>query len=194
MDETPRAGTSRESEAMSRTVFFLRLADVLLLAVLFLLSIDWWNEVPGPLPVPGDATGAAGDRGGTGFASWFALPLIGAGMTVFFFALPLLKGPTERRPWLISLPRRKTFHRLPPDARKRVIHAAFGLLSFYPLPALLFLLYGQWTRFCVATGSTETFPPLMAVLFGAVVLVATAVYLVVLDAIIRREARKAGTG
>ncbi|MHC4600527.1 MAG: hypothetical protein ACYS47_16145 [Planctomycetota bacterium] len=173
-------------------VLGLQLLNVGFLALLCALSVDWWLRLPERVPIH-YTPGVGPDRwSGPSVCSWFGLPAIGVAVTAAFMAARGLKGLADRHPWLISLPRGKLFSKLPPEARGRVLHAAFNRMALFPIPINLFLLYVQWVGFEVARGVTVSVHWTGKAALFAGALVVLAVYLGSLDFHIRRAAKKAG--
>ena len=192
MAEDSKNGRTTADRRAGRFSWAVQLVNVGILAVLFGISIDWWGKLPERIAVHYGADGAPDRWAGPGPGSWFALPLVAATLTAFFLVLRVLKGISERFPWIVSLPSRKTFLELPPQARARVIDTAFNLLSLFPIPANLFLLYSQWISYGVASGEVKTLHWGVTASFlsssGAILLF----YILVLHASVRREARASG--
>ena len=96
------------------------------------------------------------------------------------------------RPPYASAPRRKTFLVLPEAARKRVLSAAFRRITLFPLPANLFILYGQWVNYGIATGRPVDLPWWTVAIFLASALALLVEYLASLHRLVGREAAAAG--
>jgi len=186
----PTCDRSRRAPAKGLHVLVLPLLDVMLLALLFLFSIEQWGALPERVSPAG--LGGTPEGWASGFLGWFALPLVGAGILLIFLGIQSLRQAAFRRPWIASIPRGAVFRALPPEARERIVSASFSLLWLFPLPVLAFLLYGQWAILSVARGRMNglPWPPLLFFLVG--VLLALAAYLAVLDSRVQREAREAG--
>jgi hypothetical protein len=178
--------------AVSPALFALPLLDAVLLAALLLFSIEEYGRLPEKIPTPVGVDGLQ-DRGSSaGILSWFAMPLMGLGITVFFLALQGLRRWSDRHPWLLSMPRRRLFQALPAEARERVLRGAFGFLWAFPVPILSFLIYGQWAILQVVHGRMDRLPWFNMAAFVASVLVVLVLFLVFLDTRIRKEAEAAG--
>ncbi|MHC5082044.1 MAG: hypothetical protein ACYTHN_23825 [Planctomycetota bacterium] len=167
------------------------LMNLTLLCVFVGLSIDWWGKIPAPVPIRHSAEGTPVEWAGAGFWNWFSLPLIGVAVTAFFYLIGGFRKTAERNPWMLSIPRKKTFLALPPEGKRRVVAGAFRRLGLFPIPVNFFLFYGQWVNFEVVQGRSGRFPAWATVVFFVAAGIVLITYLFRVDASIRNEAKRA---
>lgn len=134
----------------------IQMASLSVLCALVYLSVHWWGLIPEAKLLQGGAGGTPEVWSGPRFLGWFALPILGVALTLFFQLFQFLRPLAQRHPWLVSLPRKKTFLELPDESKAAVLDIAIGRLPMLSVPAVSYLIYGQWVQFQLALGETVT--------------------------------------
>jgi hypothetical protein len=188
--EAPRKdGKEVRASGGSFFSYVLPAVNLVFLVVLWAVACEGWANAPALTP-PGSA--CAPPEWSRGWITWFALPLLGTGVTLAFLALQALRPIAYNHPWIVSLPERRLIEDLPAASRRRVIASAFRRLSLFPLPATLFLLYGQSVLQELALGREAELHAAVILLFLLAAGLLAVYYLVSLSLLIRLEARDHG--
>jgi uncharacterized membrane protein len=100
------------------------LINLILIAVVIGLSVTWWRELPGRIPVHFDLSGNV-DRWGSKGTMWWAFSALAVVGTALMYGAAAL---SRRYPQIVNLPRKVRIPDLPPEAQIRVISLAQGML------------------------------------------------------------------
>lgn len=166
-------------------------ASILTLAALWVLAVVVWPELPDRFPVHFNIRGEPDRFARKDLANWYMLPLIGAGMTAFLLGLtfairPLARGEAKS----LSVPRKKDFVRLPPEARARALMPLWALLWGTPAPMNLIFVYIVWGTYSVATKRPATLSMTPMIVALVLVFAWTAVGIIALRQAIIDEVKK----
>lgn len=99
-------------------VTLLRLAGALALLTLFVFSAVSYGELPARIPQHFDASGAPTREVATSIVSWFALPVIAAGV---WGLVTWVGSRLPSQPELFNFPQKARFLALPPERRGPVL-------------------------------------------------------------------------
>jgi uncharacterized membrane protein len=163
-------------------------ASGLLLAALFVFSIATLDRLPERIPTHFDLAGRPDGFAAKSLGTWLLLPVIAAGMALFFALIGRLVWALRDRPEVLNVPAKAAFLRLPPEARERVVRYFVGMLHGFAAVVVALFLAIQAGTYLVATGRIARLHPALLALALAAILAYVVAFLLRGRRLIHREA------